>query len=166
MFWSLANCRLHLYLSSQTTMTMISLKNYLDWQVLHVTICDHMLLQLKLNFTLACFRFGCFKQFQWNFALVDSRYFGAYKEHFRISYITGERATFAWFCRAHKSRDLRDLDRGHKDTPGDTFWMTWIYFLGDIDPFRVTFKFLLGLESMVLLWNKKSILLNQFEVPT
>ena len=32
-------------------------------------------------------------------------------------------------CRAHKSRDLRDLDRGHKDTPGDTFWMTWIYFL-------------------------------------
>ena len=47
--------------------------------------------------------------------------------------------------RVHKSRDLRDLDRGHKDTPGDTFWMTWIYFLGDIDidPFRVTFKFLL-----------------------
>ena len=43
--------------------------------------------------------------------------------------------------RAHKSCDLRDLDRGHKDTPGDTFWMTWIYFLGDIDPFRVTFKF-------------------------
>ena len=55
--------------------------------------------------------------------------------------------------RAHKSRDLRDLDRGHKDTPGDTFWMTWIYFLGDIDPFRVTFKFLLGLESKYL-YNK------------
>ena len=30
---------------------------------------------------------------------------------------------------ALKSRDLRDLDRGHKDTPGDTFWLAGIYFL-------------------------------------
>ena len=48
--------------------------------------------------------------------------------------------------RALKSRDLRDLDRGHKDTPGDTFWLAGIYFLGP-----VTFEFLLGFESMVLL---------------
>ena len=33
------------------------------------------------------------------------------------------------FGRVHKSRDLRDLDRGHKDTPGDTFWLAGIYFL-------------------------------------
>ena len=31
--------------------------------------------------------------------------------------------------RVHKSRDLRDLDRGHKDTPGDTFWLAGKYFL-------------------------------------
>ena len=31
--------------------------------------------------------------------------------------------------RVHKRRYPRDLDPGHKDTPGDTFWLAGIYFL-------------------------------------
>ena len=50
------------------------------------------------------------------------------------------------FPRPAKSRNHAISDWGHKDIPSDTFWLAGIYFLGP-----VTFEFLLGFESMILM---------------
>ena len=48
-------------------------------------------------------------------------------------YRVGSQGLFREELRVHKSRDLRDLDREHKDTLGDTFWLAGIYFLVHAD---------------------------------